>query len=110
MKPTTLVFYQKDPGPAKALALSLRTGLNLVGVRAAVNHMGEERETCERVIVMPDVMPDCRQELHRLFEDRVEIFGSSEAMPVIKEVSTVLVKEEEVPRPRKRRIVTAETR
>ena len=72
MKPTTLVYYENESAPAILLAESLRDGVNAVLVRAAVRHPGEEREACERVLVMPDVSKECRKELHRLFVDKVE--------------------------------------
>lgn len=72
MKPQTLVYYEQKSAPAIVLAKELRTGLNSVVVREARRHLGEEREVCERVIVMPDVTPECRKELYRLFEHKVE--------------------------------------
>ena len=109
MKSTTLVFYERDPMPARLLAVELRTGANLVGVREAHRFMGEEREVCDRVIVMPDVTKECVEELHRLFPDKVEVFGSTHpATPPepVKEEEPI-VEEPRVPERRKGRRVVA---
>jgi hypothetical protein len=110
MKPTTLVFYENNPTPALAHAKDLRTGLNLVGVRMARRHLGEDRETCEHVIAMPDVSKEGLAELNRLYSDKVETLSTTPAPRVIEQAEPVEVIEPvEDPRPRRKRIHRAET-
>lgn len=99
MKPATFIYYESDPEPAKVMAQSLRTGVNIVLVREARKEMGEEREVCERVIVMPDVRSGSRKELHRLFGNRVE---ELEVVATPREDSMEYMAPPEEERPRKR--------
>lgn len=73
-KPTTLVFCEFDVEAARKHAASLRTGRNVVVLRAALQHTPyDECEEHTHAVIMPDVTPKARAEVKRIYPHAEEL-------------------------------------